>query len=286
MTDRVVAVSGASGFVGGVIARALAEAGCRVIALGRRPVDAYEHREYSLAVPVSDALLEGVDTVIHCAYDLSLTDARTIEAVNVQGTRSLVEVANRSAARVVLVSSMSAYAETKQIYGQAKLRSERIVLASAGEVLRLGLVWGADERGMIGTLRRLARLPVVPVFGRDLYQFMVHAEDVGVAFVKFVDDPPFGEPLGLAHPARVPFERILGYANDRRTPRLVRVPWTPTYGALRLAELARLPLPVRADSLLGLVRPATHVPNVEYWSEYGLQLTPFGSDPDSDWRAA
>jgi nucleoside-diphosphate-sugar epimerase len=281
MSERVVAVSGASGFVGGVIARALAGAGSRVIDLGRRPGGPYEHRGYSLAMPVADALLEGVDTVIHCAYDLSLTDARAIEAVNVQGTRSLVEVANRSAVRVVLVSSMSAYAETKQIYGQAKLRSERIVLASGGEVLRLGLVWGSGEGGMIGTLRRLARLPVVPVFGRDLYQFMVHAEDVGAAFVKFIGDPPFGEALGLAHPARVPFERVLGYANDGRTPRFVHIPWTPTYGALRLAELARLPLPVRADSLLGLVRPAAHVPNAEYWSEHGLQLRPFGSGPDS-----
>lgn len=281
MSERVVAVSGASGFVGGVIARALAAAECRVIDLGRRPAGPYEHRGYSLAMPVADALLEGVDTVIHCAYDLGLTDARAIEAVNVQGTRSLVEVANRCAVRVVLVSSMSAYAETKQTYGQAKLRSERIVLASGGEALRLGLVWGGGERGMIGTLKRLARLPAVPVFGRDLYQFMVHAEDVGAAFVKFVDDPPFGEPLGLAHPARVPFERVLSYANDGRTPRSVQVPWTPTYGALRLAELARLPLPVRADSLLGLVRPAARVPNAEYWSEHGLELTPFGSDPDS-----
>jgi nucleoside-diphosphate-sugar epimerase len=280
MSERVVAVSGASGFVGGVIARALAEAGCRVIDLGRRPAGPYEHRGYSLAMPVADALLEGVDTVIHCAYDLSLTDARAIEAVNVKGTQSLVEIADRSAARVVLVSSMSAYAETKQIYGQAKLRSERIVLASGGEALRLGLVWGG-EGGMIGTLRRLARLPVVPIFGRDLYQFMVHAKDVGAAFVKFVDDPPFGEPIGLAHPARVSFERVLGYANDGRTPRFVQVPWTPTYGALRLAELARLPLPVRADSLLGLVRPAARVPNAEYWSEHGLELTPFRSGPYS-----
>jgi len=283
VSDRqpVVLVTGANGFVGGVIARALAESGCRVIDLGRRAAGPYEHRGYSLAMPVADALIEDVDTVIHCAYDLSLTDARAIETVNVQGTRSLVEVANRSAVRVVLVSSMSAYAETKQIYGQAKLRCERIVLASGGKVLRLGLVWGSGEGGMIGTLRRLARLPLVPVFGRDLYQFTIHAEDVGAAFAKFVGDPPFGEPLGLAHPARVPFERILSYANDGRTPRFVQVPWTPTYRALRLAELARLPLPVRADSLLGLVRPAAHVPNAGYWPEHGLQLRPFASDPDS-----
>ena len=279
MSERVVAVTGASGFLGGVIANALTRAGYRVIDLGRRPAGPYEHREYSLATPVGDAAMAGVGTVVHCAYDLSLTSSAAIEAVNVQGTRSLVEAAGRCGARLLLISSMSAYPGTTQIYGQAKLRCERAVLAAGGEAVRPGLVWGAGEGGMIGTLRRLARLPVVPVFGRELYQFTVHAEDAGAGVAKLVAARRFGEPLGLAHPSPVPFERILGYANEGHTPRLVRVPWAPTYAALRIAELARVPLPVRADSLLGLVRAAPQVPNAGYWPEHGLQLTPLGGAP-------
>ena len=47
------------------------------------------------------------------------------------------------------------------------------------------------------------------------------------------------------------------------------------YGALRAAELLPLRLPVRADSLLGLVRPAPHVPNVEVLEQLGIVLQPF-----------
>ena len=50
---------------------ALPRAGHEVIALGRRPVGSYEHRAYHLASAVPDDLLDGVDAVIHCAYDLS-----------------------------------------------------------------------------------------------------------------------------------------------------------------------------------------------------------------------
>jgi nucleoside-diphosphate-sugar epimerase len=230
MSGEVVAVTGASGFVGGVIARALVKDGRRVIDLGRRPAGPYEHREFALGRPVTGELLSGVDALVHCAYDLSLTDGAEIERVNVQGTRALVEAATATATRVLLVSSMSAYPGTRQIYGQAKLRTEEIVLASGGEAVRLGLVWGAGEGGMIGTLKRLAGLPAVPIFGRGLHQFMVHTDDVGEGFVKLLGAPTFGKPLGLAHPVPVPFEAVLAYANGGRAPRLVRAGWPSSRG--------------------------------------------------------
>ena len=47
------------------------------------------------------------------------------------------------------------------------------------------------------------------------------------------------------------------------------------YGALRAAELLPVQLPVRADSLLGLVRPAPYVPNLEVLDQLGVVLHPF-----------
>jgi nucleoside-diphosphate-sugar epimerase len=280
MSGRAIAVTGASGFVGGMISQALAKAGHRVITLGRRSSTTHEHRAYALSAPIADGLLTDVGTIIHCAYDLSLTDSRAIHTVNVEGTRALVDIATKCGARVVLVSSMSAYPGTKQVYGQAKLSSERDVLEGGGEAVRLGLVWGGTEGGMIGTLKRLAALPVVPKFGRHLAQFRVHADDVCAGFVKLVECPRFGEPLGLAHPIAVPFERVLYEVGDR-SPRFVLTPWQPVYGGLRACEQVGLRLPVRADSLLGLVRPAKYVPNVRFWSQLGLELRGFGeSDPN------
>lgn len=276
MTPQSIGVTGASGFVGTAVSQALQQAGHRVVALGRRPVGAYEHRAYALGADVSTTVLHGLNSVIHCAYDLSLTDSRTIAATNVDGTRALVAAAAETGTRVVLISSMSAYDGTNQIYGRAKLQSEADVLAGGGDTVRLGLVWGGDEGGMIGTLKRLAAAPIVPVFGRGLYQFTVHVDDMAAGLAEMVQRPRFGRPVGLAHPARVPFERIITILAGGRRPRFVVVPWRPTYIALRLAERARLPLPVRADSLLGLVRPAPEVPAVHYWSDVDVSLRAFG----------
>ena len=271
-----VAVTGASGFVGGVVSNALTAAGHRVISLGRRPLPG-EYRGYSLEGPITDGTFSEVDAVVHCAYDVTLTDPRDIDRVNVRGTAMLTEAAVQSGARVFLVSSMSAYPGTRQIYGQAKLRCERVVLEAGGEAVRLGLVWGSARGGMIGTLERLAALPVVPSFGGEVYQFTVHADDVGAAFISLVGGDHRGEPLGLANPERVPFERILADLSPRSEPRFLRLPWPPVYGALRFGEKVGLPLPVRADSLLGLVRAAPEVPNAGYWATVGVRLRAFGA---------
>ena len=58
-------------------------------------------------------------------------------------------------------------------------------------------------------------------------------------------------------------------------PRFVATPPMVVYGALRLAELLPVKLPVRADSLLGLVRPAPNVPHPEVLDRLGVATQPF-----------
>ena len=87
-----------------------------------------------------------------------------------------------------------------------------------------------------------------------------------------------GRPIGLAHPSPVPFKQLLRYiarVDADHEPRFVPLPWAPVYWAIRAAERTPLRLPVRADSLLGLVRSAPSVPNTEDLRDLKIQLRPF-----------
>jgi nucleoside-diphosphate-sugar epimerase len=216
--------------------------------------------------------------MVHCAYDLSLTRERDVSRVNVEGTNRLVQATAEAGVRFVLISSMSAYPGTRQIYGRAKLAAESAVLAAGGKVVRLGLVYGDDGKGMIGALQRLVGLPITPLIARDTYQFTVHVNDMVRGVLRLATGPESShEPVGLAHPRPVRFEDLL-MTLAGRTGTCLRpfpVPWTAAYGAMRVAEALRLSLPLRADSILGLVRPAPLVPKADLWAPLGVRVRPF-----------
>ena len=279
-TAPVAAVTGAGGYVGRIVSTALAADGFDVIGLVRRPDAGSGDRLYDLRRDPDANLLVGVDTLIHCAYDFSVTSEGDIWAVNVVGTRRLLEAAAASGVRrTILVSSMSAYPGTNQLYGRAKLESERTALDLGMAVVRLGLVYGPGWGGMAGSLKKMASLPLVPVVGARSYQYTVHEEDLAGAFVVLVHASELpGIPLGLANPEPVPFRLLMegiAVAAGRPRPRLIPIPWKPLYAALRLGERTPAKLPFRADSLLGLVRPAPDVCGAEEVHGLGIRLRPF-----------
>ena len=279
-TARIAAVTGAHGYVGRIVSRALAAAGFDVIGLVRRPAAGSGDRLYDLRGDPDANLLDGVDTLVHCAYDFTVTSEIDIWAVNVVGARRLLEAAAaRGVRRTILVSSMSAYPGTYQLYGRAKLDTERIALDLGMAVVRLGLVYGPGWGGMAGSLKKMADLPVVPVVGAKSYQYTVHEDDLADAFVVLAHASKLPDmPLGLANPEPVPFRLLMkgiAAAAGRSRFHLVVLPWRPLYAALWLGERTPVKLPFRADSLLGLVRPAPGVSGAEDVCGLGIRLRPF-----------
>ena len=280
-SPSLVAITGASGYLGSVLVDAFESAGHPVRRLVRSRDPGTGDRSFDLTSPVSPEALEGVDLLVHCAYDLRVTKRAEIWQTNVFGTVALFEEALASGvARTIALSSMSAYPGTRQLYGRAKLATEVAARARDVCVVRPGLVYGPQWGGMAGTLRRLAALPVVPDFGPTARQFTVAEHDFAAAMVALAraKDVP-AVPVGIAHPDAVPFTELLAAfaaSIGRPRPRFVPTPPRAVYGLLRAAELLPVTLPVRADSLLGLVRPAPDVPHPDVLDRLGVALQPFG----------
>lgn len=282
---RVVAVTGANGYIGGLVCERFRAAGWTVIRLQRQaPADSPTDRRFVLGEPVADGVLAGVDVLVHCAYDMTLTKPADVERVNVDGTRALVGAAQaQGVERIVLISSMSAYWGTEQTYGRAKLACEEAVSAVGGVSVRLGLVYGEHWGGMAGSLRKLTALPVTPLVGVRTYQYTVHEKDVaeGLFAIGTAKQVAPGLVVGLAHATRVPFRTLLeGIARrSGSTVRFVPIPWRPVFVAMRAAERLGVTLPLRSDSLLGLVRPAGFVPENGLWPSLDVDIRPFAVDP-------
>ncbi|HEX5632132.1 MAG TPA: NAD(P)-dependent oxidoreductase, partial [Gemmatimonadales bacterium] len=209
-----VAVTGASGFIGGTIARTLEARGMTVFAFGRRP-------ESALTAPlpryaawdVAAGPREGpeVDAVVHCAAHVGQWgDERTYHAVNVTGTAHVLATFPR-ARRVVYVSTASVYAAdapgvqlteaartggpSLTPYARTKAEGERLVAGAEtpAVILRPHIVYGPGDATLwprVVAARRLGWL-LVPGDGRNRLS-VTHVSNLAhaVALALRDDAPP------------------------------------------------------------------------------------------------
>ena len=272
-------ITGAYGYIGSRIRARLDQTGWDTTALSRNPRQGDRAQQWSLGEELGQSAAEGADVLVHCAYDLTLRQVTDIWRVNVEGSaRLLTSAANAGVPRLMLISSMSAYEGTGQLYGRAKLAIEKETLALGGIAVRPGLVYGPQPGGMAGTLLRLTRLPITPVLTGAAKQYTVHEDDLAAVIVQVLGaDTWTSEVFGVAQPTAVAFRQLLqGLASrEDRICRMVPVPWRAAYFAVRMAEVMRLPIGLRSDSFAGLIRPAPMVPISGAFPRIQDSLIPF-----------
>lgn len=184
--NKLVLVTGASGFVGSALVRALASAGMRVRAATRHPDRAsFPDGVEAVAVPdfrapiAWEPLLAEVDAVVHLAGIAHIgrkPDPADYDRVIRAATAGLAHAcASKNVRRLVFLSSVRAQSgpsaahilrevdppEPTEIYGRAKLAAERAVSACGAPytILRPALVYGAGAKGNFASLLRLAASP-------------------------------------------------------------------------------------------------------------------------------
>ncbi|MGW1776028.1 NAD-dependent epimerase/dehydratase family protein [Streptomyces sp. NPDC002104] len=192
-----IAVTGASGFCGGHVARAAAAAGAHVVCVGRRPGPLGEHRFWDASLGEPD--LSGVDLVVHCAAAVgdpapgSPAEA-VMHAVNVTGTERLVRAAGGRP--VVWVSSASVYDPRRDrtlvredhpvaghlnAYGRTKAAGEALALAAGAVVLRPRAVYGPGDTQLLPRLLSRVRAGTLFLPGPDVPLSLTAVENLAAA---------------------------------------------------------------------------------------------------------
>ena len=135
--SRVVAITGATGFLGRYIVRAFAGGGWRVRILARQPIDHPQLAGLQLEIVLGDlsnqqalrTLVDGADVIVHAAGLIKARTPEAFEAVNVRGTANLAGAIEErgSIARVLLVSSMAAREPGLSTYARTKRAAEQLL---------------------------------------------------------------------------------------------------------------------------------------------------------------
>jgi dihydroflavonol-4-reductase len=258
-------LTGASGFIGAHVADELARLGAQVRAFCRtEPPPWARVAEWVCGDvtdgPTLDRAVRGCEAVVHTAalYSYSRADASTMEAVNVEGTRNVLEAGARCGIGRVLVTSSSAtcgpvpgrpaterddppHWELRVPYKRTKLAAERLALSAGAACVNPTTVVGAGDRAPTPSGKMI----------RDLVEGRIggYMRGGGLNIVA-VEDVARGHALALEH-ARAGERYILGgedlwlrdafalglKALGRRAPRLA-IPWSAAYAAAVVADAA------------------------------------------------
>ena len=210
----LIALTGATGFVGSaVLADALAQ-GHQVRALARRdqqPRAGVEWVRGDLdAADALAALVAGADAVIHVAGLTNTPDPAEFEAANVTGTANVIAAMKAAGVkRLVFVSSLSARMPGLSAYGASKAKAEALVEASGlnWTTVRPPGVYGPRDVDYLEMFRtaKLGFVPLPPggassiIHADDLARLLVALTGNAAPTKKQVYEPDDGREGGWSH---------------------------------------------------------------------------------------
>jgi nucleoside-diphosphate-sugar epimerase len=206
---RRVAVTGGRGFIGARLITRLVAEGIEVRVLGRRKpperAAGVEFIEGDLTLPHGDLIrfLDGMDVVYHCAAEIR--DESRMRAVNVLGTKRLIDAARGRVGRWVQLSSVGAYGPVSEgvvtedqseapdgEYECTKTEADKLIRAAVAEgafpavLLRPSNVYGP-------TMRNRSLFQLIRAIDRGMFFFIgrpgasanyIHVDNVVEALVR------------------------------------------------------------------------------------------------------
>ncbi|NKF23300.1 NAD-dependent epimerase/dehydratase family protein [Solimonas marina] len=201
-----VAVTGATGFIGRHLVRALAQAGWRVRMLVRRDPAGADWGGLQLELVGGDLrnadavrqLVSGVDAVVHLAGVIKAPTEDAFMRVNCDATRALAEATAKHAPAAAFhgVSSLAAREPELSTYARSKRAGEDAILQVLGAragILRPAAVYGPGDRETL-VFFQLAGMPRVPLLGNDRARLtVIHVADLCAAIVDAVAAGPNGQ---------------------------------------------------------------------------------------------
>lgn len=190
--EKKILVTGASGYLGQEVLKYLDKHHARcLVREGHIPDVEIAHGDVLDAASLERAVA-GVHTIIHAAAVTHSSDEKLFAAVNVYGTKNLLEASKKAGVKhFIFISSMASTRKYLDAYGKSKWQAEELVKHSGipYTILRPTMMYGEESKAVRDFIAYLRRFPlIVPVLGNGNPRIQpVHVDDVARIIAKSVE---------------------------------------------------------------------------------------------------
>jgi NADH dehydrogenase len=259
----VIAVVGATGFVGRHVVARLAASKTPVRAVSRTPGPgnaAVQAAAADLLHPSSLAVaLTGVETIVHCAAitaDKKEAYRGQYHDVNAKGTRNLVDAAREAGVRrIVLLNGLGTRPGSEGSYMRTRWEMAEAVrgIGLSWTALQPSILFG-DSAPFPAAIARLARqFPVVPVLGGGRKLQPLWIEDLVTCLIQSVNDPRRdGQTIDLGGPEQMTFAEIDVLILETIKVRRLKLPLPVPMARIAAGVMSVLPNPPLVPATLEL----------------------------------
>jgi nucleoside-diphosphate-sugar epimerase len=236
---EVIALTGATGFVGTELAKQLVTTGHRIQAL-IRPASTWKRPanldvkwiEGDLADPDSlHRLVEGVTAVVHCAGAVRGATREQFNRVNADGLARLVNAAaaQKPAPRFLLISSLAAREPHLSHYAASKRLGEKVLVEKSDRlpwaIYRPCAIYGPGDRELLPIFKWMAK-GIAPVLGSGNARFsLLFVKDLAEAVVQWLNCCCMSDTFELhdGHPGGYSWHDVIGTFKHLRTKSVVSI---------------------------------------------------------------
>jgi len=266
---EVVCITGSTGFVGRHIAKELCSRGLKVRCLARASSDLSSLNGLPVEIFRGDITdeaslqpaLQGAVSVVHLVAIIRETKGASFEAINLSGTRNLVQAAKRMGVKkLVYMSNLGAGPDKRFLLLYTKWRAEEEVRSSGIDftILRPSVMFGRGDGFVCVLADIIKKLPLVPVIGSGRTKFqLISVEDVATCVAESLTNKRTGNQIiPLGGPKYLDYEEIVDLIIERLKlgRRKVHLPVSLMHFVVRTGEKLGLTLPVTSAQLALLTR--------------------------------
>lgn len=268
-----IAVTGSTGYIGSHFVDIAKSQGHEIIFLSRSQPNSQLDLwiPYNLSDPAPTILPRDIDIVLHLAYKINSPEA-SLQIDELKSAENILSAAKKANAKFIFISSQTANKNSISEYGRTKWEIEQLVINSGNVVVRPGLVYGGNPRGLFSNLLdNLQNNTFIPSFIPASRIQPIHVEDLCWCLLRVMEIKNtstkifyFGEEVPLSFTSFMHF-LARSYLNKKNV--FVPFPSLPILWVAKFAK-SRWPKVSQLGSLVSLPQMNTR----DSFNEVGYQL--------------
>jgi len=285
-----VFITGASGFVGRHLVKALSEESFidKIYALYRKEEQIAFLPKIIPVIGDLDKLPEKttddrIDLFIHLAGYFRTESKKLCESINLQGTKNAISFCrNNRINRILFFSTINVDLKTRGNYANTKLLAEEEIRKSGLEymIVRPALIYEGRSGSLGRIMDYVEKLPFVPVFGNGrAIEQPIHIDELVSLTVMMIKDFKPGTTLYAAGKDAMTFREMIDIiaSSMNRKARILPIPAKPVHTVLKLLEKANIYIGISSEQVAHMSEDLA-ADMTETLKLYPVELRSFGEN--------